>query len=163
MRCWSVGVLGDLDAIVSQDLFDDGDLLFCVRRCCCISMLGSCNVGQEHGCVSIMFVSLSLLPISDAESELGGQVRRLGDCRLGMSLGAADPMPLSCTRGLRWMADRATDAEMMLCLACPTPRVGVGVHAHHLGMNAALHTVCDRALSQYGCGPSFALHISTHV
>ena len=35
-------------------------------------------------------MSLSLLPISDAESELGGQVRRLGDCRLGMSLGAAE-------------------------------------------------------------------------
>ena len=71
-------------------------------------------------------------------------------------------MPLSCTRGLRWMADRSTDAEMMFCLAWPTSRVGVGVHAHHLGMNASLHTVCDRALSQYGCGPSFALHISTH-
>ena len=72
-------------------------------------------------------------------------------------------MPRSCTRGLRWMAEWATDTVMTFCLACPTSRVGVGVHAHHLGMNAALHTVCDRALSQYGCGPSFALHISTHV
>ena len=89
MRCWSVGVLGDLDAIVSQDLFDDGHPLFCVRRCCCISMPGSCMSDRSMVLFSIMFVSLSPLPISTADPELGGQVR-WRDCRLGTSLGAAE-------------------------------------------------------------------------